>query len=643
MIMGIVRENRQLLRRCKLMVVQAVVLAACQVVAYWLRFELSWEALEQPNQWTNLYWTLGIQLVCIEVFDLSCARWRYVSLKDLLMIVKAMTCAFVIIFLIRVFVPGISIPRGVILIDYMLSLLSLSFLRVLVRLFNERSLAGEAASTKRRALIVGAGNTGAAMAKQALSHPEANMIPVGFVDDDEHLLGLQVNGVPVLGTIEDIAKVAELSQATEVCICMPTATGAETRRAVQMVVDAGLHARILPSIHQVLEGHVRLDLLREVEITDLLGREPVKIDSTAVSKLLRGKRVLVTGAGGSIGSELCRQVLEFAPESLVIVDRAEPLLFRTEQELLKMKKDDGLAAEVHVTPADVGDRSRMDEIFRTFKPQIVCHAAAHKHVPMMESNPGEAVRNNVFGTRCLAETAVKHNVEMFVMISTDKAVNPTSVMGATKRIAEIMVQALARRSQTAFVTVRFGNVLGSSGSVIPIFREQIRNGGPVTVTHPDMKRYFMLIPEAVELVLQAAAFGRGGHIFVLDMGEPVVIADMARELIRISGLKPDIDIAIKFTGLRPGEKLFEELRLEGESYEKTPHERIRVVKAMECNWEELMRLFKQLEEAVAGGNHDTLRAAIRGIVPEYVHTPSGVTPSTRLPKASDPKVKAVAK
>jgi FlaA1/EpsC-like NDP-sugar epimerase len=535
-------------------------------------------------------------------------------------------------------VEAFNVPRGVILINWALCLLGLSSIRVLSRLYNDHARWQESSGARKRVLLVGAGDTGAAIAKQILSRPDTNMQPVGFLDDNAQIHGLRVHTLPVLGAISEIAEISKTVAASEAFICMPSASGAQIRAAVQQVVGAGLHARILPGLEQLVAGQVSLELLRDVEITDLLGREPVRIDQTAVSHLFRGKSVMVTGAGGSIGSELCRQILGLQPARLILVDRAEPLLFATEQELLKRQATQKLSGcSLHTCPGDIADDARMSEIFRCYAPEIVCHAAAHKHVPMMEGNPGEATKNNVFGTRCLAESATRHGVRVFVMVSTDKAINPTSIMGATKRVAEIFVQALARRCSTTFVTVRFGNVLGSSGSVVPIFREQIASGGPVTVTHPDMKRYFMLIPEAVQLVLQAAAFGHGGQIFVLDMGEPVRIVDMARELIRLSGLRPDVDIPIKFTGLRPGEKLFEELRLDGESVEKTPHERIRVVKAVETKWEDLLLLLNRLHAATISGEAATIREAIRDIVPEYAPPQPPVAQSAPSPAGETAK------
>ena len=611
--------SRRIYRHLWLIAVQTVLLAACQICAYWLRYDCTSDAFAHPRLWPNLGWTLLIQLFFIELFGLNRHRWRYVSVNDLISITGALVVSSAVIFALRLSVAGFGVPRGVIITNFGLAILALGFARVIARLVNERQRTPSKAVAERRVLIIGAGDSGALMARQILAHPELKMLPVAFLDDNPRLHGLRVHGVAVLGGIDDIPKVIEDVQANEVLISMPSASGGQTRRAVERVMELGLHVRIVPSIAQLVQGTSILDSVREVEVTDLLGREPVQIDQDAVSKLILGERVLVSGAGGSIGSELCRQILGFRPAALMLVDQAEPLLFATEQQLLRVRNEEPALRDTLIQPAiaDITDQDRVEELVSRFKPELICHAAAHKHVPMMESNPGEAVKNNVFGTRTLAEAAVRNNVKMFVMVSTDKAINPTSVMGVTKRVAELYVQALSKRAQTTFVTVRFGNVLGSSGSVVPIFREQIRKGGPVTVTHPEMKRYFMLIPEAVQLILQAAVFGRGGQIFVLDMGEPIRIVDMARQLIRLSGLSPDVDIQIKYVGLRPGEKLFEELQLDGESVDKTPHPRIRVVKAVEASWEELLAQLERLQRALVSQSPAEIRASLRELVPEY--------------------------
>lgn len=614
--------RRRFVRHTAILSIQFVLLVICHLASYWLRLDMTAAAFSQAGLWPNLVYSVGIQLICLEAFGLSSRRWRYFGLHDVAVLLTAITVGTTIIFILRNVWSDFNMPRGVILIDYVLSMTALGVPRVLSRVYFSRLTSKKRSGEATRALIIGAGDTGAGIVQRILSRPDTNLIPVAILDDDPHLHGLRIHSIPVVGAIEDLKEVAEQTEAKEVLICMPGASGPAIRRAVEECVKSGLHARILPGITQVFDDKLNLANLREVEVTDLLGREPVRIDQDAVSSLISGRSVLVTGAGGSIGAELCRQVLAQRPSKLILVDQAEPLLFMIEQELLRIKAQGEVLkdTEVKACVGSVCDENRLNQIFQRYKPEIVCHAAAHKHVPMMEANPTEAIKNNVFGTIALANTAVRNSVRMMVMISTDKAINPTSVMGATKRIAELYVQGLARRCATTFVTVRFGNVLGSSGSVIPIFKEQIRNGGPITVTHPDMTRYFMLIPEAVQLVLQAATFGKGAQIFLLDMGDPIKIVDMARELIRLCGLRPDEDIKVKFTGLRPGEKLFEELRLDDESIDRTPHERIRVVKAVDTDWDALQAKLKSLQETIATDSPPTIREAIKKIVPEY--TPS---------------------
>jgi len=430
-----------------------------------------------------------------------------------------------------------------------------------------------------------------------------------------------------------------------VLITIANAPGSQIRAITMRCRDAGLDTKIIPGIYEIVGDHVNLSRIREVAIEDLLGREQVQLDDDELNASIRGAVVMVTGAGGSIGSELCRQVCRYAPARLVLVERFENALFEIHRELA------GLYPALTIDPqiGDVTDAPRMAQVFATARPSIVVHAAAHKHVPMMEANPGEAVKNNVGGTRLVADLADRHGVERFVLVSTDKAVNPTSVMGATKRVAEIYTQALAQRSKTRFVTVRFGNVLGSNGSVIPIFKQQIAAGGPVTVTHPDMQRYFMTIPEASQLVLQAGAMGAGGEIFILDMGEPVKIVDLARDLIRLSGFRPDEDIEIKFNGVRPGEKLFEQLATDAEHADKTKHPKIFIGRIAAPSWAEVCRALDALVALVDDGEPAAIRTALCALVPEYTRGAArpGVmaVSSTEIPvvaeaERSDPRERA---
>jgi FlaA1/EpsC-like NDP-sugar epimerase len=428
----------------------------------------------------------------------------------------------------------------------------------------------------------------------------------------------------VLGTTAQIAEVAERKRVKRVLITIANASGQQIRRLTQLCRAAGLDTKIIPGIYEIVGEKVNLSRIRHIAIEDLLGREPVQLDEQIVGGAIRSRVVLVTGAGGSIGSELCRQVCRFGPERLVLVEQFENALFEIHRELASAFPHVPIEPRV----ADVCDARRMEQVFEATKPALVFHAAAHKHVPMMEWNPGEAVKNNVGGTRVVADLADRMGVERFVLISTDKAVNPSSVMGATKRVAEIYLQALSQRSRTRFVTVRFGNVLGSAGSVIPIFREQIAKGGPVTVTHPEMTRYFMTIPEASQLVLQAGAMGDGGEIFILDMGEPVRIVDLAHDLITLSGLKPNEDIEIRFSGIRPGEKLVEELATDSEHADKTKHPKVFIGRIKAHEWDAVSAGVEALLGVAHGDSAERIRAALGDIVPEYrkVRPTTGSTP-----------------
>jgi FlaA1/EpsC-like NDP-sugar epimerase len=421
-----------------------------------------------------------------------------------------------------------------------------------------------------------------------------------------------VHGLPVLGAIADVRRIAAKTGAVQAIITISNAPGAAVRKISELCQEAGLPAKIVPGVFQIVGGKLNLTRLRDVAIEDLLRRELVVLDTEAISDDLRGAVVLVTGAGGSIGSELCRQVCRFGPARLVLVERTENALFDIHRELQREYPNALLVPCI----ADVTDRERIETIFQAEKPRVVFHAAAHKHVPMMEWNPGEAIKNNVLGTRLLADIADRAKVHAFVMVSTDKAVNPTSVMGASKRAAELYVQALASRSSTRFVTVRFGNVLGSAGSVVPIFREQLNRGGPITITHPEMRRYFMTIPEACQLILQAQTMGRGGEIFVLDMGEPVRIVDLARDLIRLSGFRED-EIEIAFTGVRPGEKLFEELSSSSENANKTRHPKIFVGQTSAPQLNEVAGKLEALTLALRHGDKAVLLRSLRDLVAEY--------------------------
>jgi FlaA1/EpsC-like NDP-sugar epimerase len=517
-----------------------------------------------------------------------------------------------------------TFPRSIFVLDWAFSILIVGGLRFGIRTLREVTLQNAAPASEHarpKLLVIGAGDAGEMLMREIVRTHGRRYEPVGFLDDSTTKHGERIHGVPVLGPIRDVTEIAKRHDIGEIIIAIPSFSGGEMRRVVDLCAPTGARIRTLPGVDKLIDGSVTVSQLSEVNIDDLLRRAPVVLDTAEIGEFLRGRTVMVTGAGGSIGSELCRQILRFKPRRLVLVEQAENSLFQIDR-LLRADLESGRlgsAAEVLVIPliADICDSKRVDAIFASERPNVVFHAAAHKHVPLMEHNYGEAIKNNVFGTRKLADAAVRHGVEKFVMVSTDKAVNPTSIMGVSKRVAEIYVQSLSRTARTQFVTVRFGNVLGSAGSVVPLFREQIAAGGPVKVTHPEMKRYFMTIPEACQLVMQAGAMGRGGEIFVLDMGEPVKIVDLARDLIRLSGLDPDRDIEILFTGMRPGEKLFEEIAVDEENVDKTKHPQIYVGKFRPHEIQSVERTLVDLHRIVEAGDRAALVRAIHQLVPEY--------------------------
>ena len=504
--------------------------------------------------------------------------------------------------------------EGVIMLDLLTTIMLLAGLRMLVRLYHEEFFA-ETRGAARRFLIVGAGNAGEALLREMLRRKDVQCEVVGFVDDNPAKLGMSIHGIAVLGNVDQMPDICQKHDVDEIAIAMPSATHKQLRRVVQVCQGTQLRFSTVPSLMDIASGKLRVSQMRNVDINDLLGRDVVKLDLAEIEHYLKGRTILVTGAGGSIGSEMCRQVCTFRPKALLLVEQAENPLFFIERELRRDYPD----VPMHSVICDITDKTRVGQIFSQYHPEIVIHAAAHKHVPLMEGNPGESVKNNVLGTRFVADAADAFGAAGFVMISTDKAVNPTSIMGTTKRVAEMYIQDLNTTSKTRFVTVRFGNVLGSNGSVIPIFKQQIAAGGPVTVTHPEMCRYFMTIPEASQLVLQAAAMGEGGEIFVLDMGEPVKIVDLARELITLSGFRPGEDIDIEFSGLRPGEKLFEELSIEGEDMLQTRHPKIAVWKNIPKDRNTLHEGIERLGTIAVKGDRETIIKTLRDLVPEFLY------------------------
>jgi len=564
-----------------------------------------------------VYVGLGIAVSTALVYVRGLHRqvWSAVGMPDLWRLGECVGLGAVVLFGLGLLVSvRLPFPRSVPLIHGALALIALGGVRLGARIRRER-VGLRAAGIAQRVLVVGAGDAGSMIAREMLRHPEARITPVGFLDDAPAKQRQRLMGIPVLGPLPALPEAARKCRADEVLIAMPSAPGSVVRRVVELARQAGLNHRIIPGMYEILTGKVSIDQIREVHLEDLLRREPVWLDPTEMSAYLAGRTVLVTGAGGSIGAEIVRQVARFHPREVLLLGRGENSLFELEAELKRAFSD--LKYQVFV--GDVRDRDRLTQVFGECRPQVVFHAAAHKHVPLMERNPGEAVVNNVVGTRTVVELALRHGVERFVNISTDKAVNPTSVMGATKRVAEHVVSWAARRavSGQAFVSVRFGNVLGSRGSVVPLFKEQIRHRGPVTVTHPEMKRYFMTIPEAVQLVLQAAALGENGAVYVLDMGEPVRIVDLAQDLIRLSGFEPDVDIAIEFTGVRPGEKLFEEMLTAEEGTVATCRDKIHVARGEAPLDSELETKLGVLVAAAREGDGAAIRRVLKELVPTY--------------------------
>ena len=510
-----------------------------------------------------------IQLIAFYMFGLYHRLWRYASIHDMIMIVVAVSVSSLLIFSYTTYAQA-HIPRSIYLLNWLLTIFLIGASRIFVRISQyARQLRSSQAS---RVLIVGAGDAGAIIAREIQQRYHDAKTLVGFVDDASYKQQQMMYGAKVLGRCQQIADIVTEHQINEIIIAMPSVRGAVIREIIHNCKATDCDVRIVPGVYELIDGQVTVQQLRHVELEDLLGRDPVELDLVQIAGYLRDKRVLITGAGGSIGSELCRQIAKMSPKQMLLLGKGENSIYEIDREL-RVKYP---AMDIVPIIADVRDQDRINSIFKQHHPQVVFHAAAHKHVPLMEAHPIEAVKNNIFGTKNVAEAADRWRVETFIMISTDKAVNPTSVMGATKRAAELVIQHMNSISNTKFAAVRFGNVLGSRGSVVPLFKKQIAAGGPITITHPDMVRYFMTIPEATQLVLQAGALADGGEVFVLDMGEPVKIVDMAVDLIKLSGLKPYDDIKIKFTGLRPGEKLFEELLSAEEGTTATKHEKIYV-------------------------------------------------------------------
>jgi FlaA1/EpsC-like NDP-sugar epimerase len=601
-------------RKVVIVLTQIALLTLAYYFSFLLRFDFQLSGSFQAVFLQTLPIALGIKLLTFFYFRLFRGWWRYVGMSDLLDIIKAALTSSVLLFGVIYATRGlIGYPRSVFIIDSLLTVMVIGGMRFAVRAYTESARLQMA---QVNALIVGAGRAGSAIARELKNNEALGYNLVGFVDDDPAKKGERINGIKVLGKTDDLPRIISEHDVSQILIAIPSASGRQMQRIISLCLECKVDFKTLPALGDIITGSVSVGLMRKVKVEDLLVRAPVQLDLAKIQRKFQQRVVMITGAGGSIGSELARQVARFDPQKLVLFERSENDLHKLDIEFAeKFPK----LARVPIV-GDILDVDRLQEAISTHRPTSVFHAAAYKHVPMMERNCFQAVTNNVFGTYNVALTARKFGVEDFVLISSDKAVHPCNIMGVTKRVAEILILGQQEQS-TRFVSVRFGNVLGSNGSVVPLFEQQIANRKPITVTHPEVRRYFMTIPEAVQLVLQASTMGKGGEIFVLDMGEPVKIVDLARDLIKLSGLEPGRDIPIIFTGLRPGEKLFEELKFDAEGLKPTAHEKIRVLDGGAADTNQVNAWLDELAGVVAAKNVHGLVTKLKEIVPEYTPSP----------------------
>ena len=612
----------------------ALLIVCAFLLSYWIRFEFDPHPEVVSRCFAQMPYVVLIQLSALSLAGVYSLTWRYVSMTDLPVFIRASSLSLLTLLSLRMLVPSEyvlgKLPFSVIAMDTALGFGTLVGARVLRRLYFERyeRSRGGSVSVRKRVLLIGAGHTGLRLASEIRRFGRTDLEVKGFVDDEPSAQGAVIQGVRVVGTTSDLPVLVAEHRIDHVLVGLERPSPEELRYIVALCADAHVRVRIIENLADVLVGQVGVRQLRDVRIEDLLGREAVRLDESRVAGFLAGKRVMITGAGGSIGAELARQVARHHPSRLFLVERAEPALFAIHHELTQFRP------ELDVTPllADIADVARMRQVFARCIPHVVLHAAAHKHVPMMETNVCEAVHNNVLATRQLGELAAKLGTDVFVLISTDKAVRPSSVIGATKRLAELTVQELQSRFDTRFVSVRFGNVIGSAGSAIPIFQKQIKEGGPITLTHEDMVRFFMTIPEAAALVLRASSLGQGGKVFVLDMGAPVRIVDVAEALITLSGLKPYDDIAIVFTGIRPGEKLSEELAGGNEVLERTDEPKIFIANSGTASEGIMTNAIERLKVIYEQGDDDAMRDVLRELVPDA--DLGAPTPDAKLRKSA---------
>jgi len=596
--------------------VDFIVVTVSVFMAYALRFDFTFPPVYINDALLIIALAIPVKLLTFVGFRLYKGMYRYSSIWDMLVIMKATTVATVILFALVTIVRGLEgIPKSVFLLDYLATTAMIGGFRVSIRLYFSHIVQSPRKSTqyRKKLLLIGAGNTGDKIAREVLGKYRDEYDIIGFLDDDLRKQKASIHGIPIIGKVSDIAVLT--IDFDEIIITSPSATGVQMRRIVKYCKPLGKPCKTVPSFPELINDEFSIETIREVQLTDLLGREEVSLDRGSINQFIKGKRVLVTGAGGSIGSELVRQCLVFSPAELVLLDNSEQNLFLIDQECTTL----GKSSNVRAMLGNIRDKALLEKVFNETRPQVVLHAAAYKHVPIQEIHPWAAVSTNVGGTMNLVDLSGKFGVEKFVLVSTDKAVSPINVMGVTKRLAERIIQTINGYADTVFLAVRFGNVIGSSGSVIPTFQKQIKDGGPVTITHPEMTRYFMSVSEASQLILQAGAIGDNGQIFLLEMGKPIKIVDMAMDLIRLSGLEPEVDIPITYTGLRPGEKLYEELTTKEEKIHHTSHDKIVVLRdtSRRESWGSLMKGIDSLLTASSLFNPNMIKQKLKQLIPEY--------------------------
>ena len=598
------------------------IIGASLYLSYALRFDFA-----IPSHYFNDLGYVFIILLFSKIssflfFKLYQGMWRFTSISDLINVLKSTFIASLFSISVILLVLGSNaVPRTVLLIDYMLTTIGIAAVRASVRIYSTKFVVGNGrnkqknkstSKIKTRLLLLGAGSSGEKIIREVKENPSSTYRIVGLLDDDPSKISTTIHSIPILGKIEDLHTIS--MSYDEILICIPTATNTQMRSIVTQCKVVRKPYRTIPTVYELIDKQISINTIREVSMADLLGRQEVNLDRSSISNYIYGKRVLVTGAGGSIGSELVKQCLGYSPDLLLLFDQSEHNLFNIDNYCKEIRNSTG----IHPILGDIRDKSMVNSVFNSFQPHVVLHAAAYKHVPMQENNPWEAVITNIQGTLNVMEACENNDVDRFVLVSTDKAVNPTNIMGATKRVSEILIQSKTKNSKVKYLGVRFGNVIGSSGSVIPTFQKQINNGGPITITDPNMKRYFMSIPEAAQLILQAGSIGENGEIYVLDMGKPVLVKEIAYELIRLSGLEPEVDISIEYIGLRPGEKMYEELMTSSESLVDTSHEKIMVLKdGVDHQWDYLLTEIDKIVLSAKSYDSDIIKNKLKEFIPEY--------------------------